>query len=216
MRIRPGTFLTSDSHFGHFAMTSFQNRNVGFEEELIAAWNAVVTNKDQVLHLGDLVMSHDKEKALGWLRRLNGRKFLILGNHDGRTDSWYKEAGFTVIPDAHESFHDKYDRWTHYLFTHEPVAVPAPNWFNIHGHNHGNLHRGATPDDRRHYDVGVDAQGYAPKRLSEIMALLAARPKEQEVIAELPFDEIPQYIQIFSEPIRRSDTGPFDASKFLE
>jgi len=163
-------------------MTKYQGRLDGFEEEIIAAWNSVVTKHDTVVHLGDLGLTN-RDKLKGWCKRLKGKKFLILGNHDSQTDAFYADCGFTVIPDAHESFRDKYDHWHDFIFTHEPVFTLPDNWFNVHGHLHGNSHRGAIIDGYRHFDVGVDAIGYAPIRLSEIMDKLYSQPQE--------------YIQIF-------------------
>ena len=50
-------------------------------EGLIANWNAKVSKSDEVYHLGDLAMGNWK-KHLPILDRLNGKKYLIRGNHD--------------------------------------------------------------------------------------------------------------------------------------
>lgn len=173
MKIRPDIFLTSDTHFGHKNITTkgWGERTPSFNEDIIRAWNSVVKPKDVVLHLGDLTMAN-KMETLEWTKQLNGKKFLVLGNHDDHSESWYEEVGFTVIPDAHESMVDKYGNWTNYLFTHEPVSNLPVGWYNIHGHLHGNSHRGILPDKAKYLDVGVDSLGFVPKRLYEIINLL--------------------------------------------
>jgi calcineurin-like phosphoesterase family protein len=106
-------FLTSDSHFGHFNVIKYCNRPFTTVEEmneaLIANWNAVVGQEDIVFHLGDF--SFHERYVEEFLSRLNGYKFLILGNHDkphpankGKTDKkfaeWvakYKSLGFEDV-----------------------------------------------------------------------------------------------------------------------
>lgn len=155
-------------------MTEYQGRNVGFEEEIIKEWNSVVSKTDTVVVLGDLAMGK-KDKIQPWTNRLKGKKYLVLGNHDSGTDSFYSYCDFTVVPDLHEAFRDKYDNWAHYLFTHEPVFGLPDGWINVHGHLHGNTHRQCEENKKprekdMHFDVGVDAIGYKPIRLFEIMS----------------------------------------------
>jgi len=53
------------------------------DETLITNWNEVVGPEDKVYHLGDIVFSkEDTDSALSLLERLNGKIFLIKGNHD--------------------------------------------------------------------------------------------------------------------------------------
>lgn len=171
MKITPSIFLTSDTHFGHSKIVTagWGVRKETFNEDIIEAWNSVVTRDDIVLHLGDLTMAN-KETTLKWTSQLKGRKYLILGNHDNSSISWFKDVGFTVIPNAHKRFKDKYENWFDVIFTHEPVWNLPKGWFNIHGHLHGNMHRGRQPNEFQYFDVGVDAIGYKPKRLYELLA----------------------------------------------
>lgn len=169
MKIRPNIFLTSDSHFGHQKMVEWGHRKETHNEDMVEAWNLVVGKDDVVLHLGDLTMCN-KEQTQKWTLRLNGEKYLILGNHDDNSDKWYQDCGFTVIPDAHYDRHDRSGNLEHFLLTHEPI-VPLPiGWYNIHGHLHGDKHRNIATSNY-HFDVGVDAIGFKPKPLFEIMAL---------------------------------------------
>ncbi|NBU74861.1 MAG: hypothetical protein EBS30_06540, partial [Planctomycetes bacterium] len=54
----------------------------------IKNWNDRVGPNDKVYHLGDVVINR---KALGIMRRLNGDKVLIRGNHDIFRDDEYRE-----------------------------------------------------------------------------------------------------------------------------
>jgi len=170
MKLTPQFFLTADTHFDHEKLVSF-GRPVDFNERIIANWNRVVGKNDSILHLGDLTMTN-KEKTMSYCKQLRGKKYLIRGNHDGASDTWYEDCGFTVVEPIFKIFRDKYDNWNKYLLTHEPVMELPSGWFNIHGHLHGNSHRGAVPDGNQHFDVGVDCCDFTPIRLYEVMTTL--------------------------------------------
>ena len=79
-------YYISDLHFYHANMNTRMDKR-GFEsveamnEYMISQWNKKVRKNDEVVILGDF--SIDKgEKTNELLRRLNARKYLIIGNHD--------------------------------------------------------------------------------------------------------------------------------------
>ncbi len=78
-------FFTSDTHFNHTNIIDYCQRpfrNIyDMNETIIANWNNVVGPDDIVFHLGDFCLGGADE----WNRildRLNGKIYLILGNHD--------------------------------------------------------------------------------------------------------------------------------------
>ena len=79
-------FFTADPHFGHANIIKYCHRpfaSVGeMDRVLIAKWNAKITADDDVWILGDFTL-RSGQNALNYLKQLNGRKHLILGNHDG-------------------------------------------------------------------------------------------------------------------------------------
>lgn len=167
MKITPQIYVTSDTHFGHKNMIKWGHREEGFDQKLVDVWNSIVFKKAIVLHLGDLTMCN-KETTLKYTSQLNGQKFLILGNHDKNSVTWYKDIGFTVIPNAYYQH-----KGSHYLFTHEPVESLPADWFNIHGHLHGNGNRldetRWIAESKQHIDVGVDPMQYKPVQLLQLM-----------------------------------------------
>lgn len=177
MKLTPHWFLTSDTHFDHSKLVNLgMGRPGNFSELIVENWNKVVGKKDFVLHLGDLTMTN-KEKTKSYTQRLNGQKFLIRGNHDGASDTWYQECGFTVVEPIFKIFKDKYDNWHKFLFTHVPVAPLPDEFFNVHGHLHGNSHRGNVPNGYQYFDVGVDCTNFTPIRLYEVFQkLLVDKP----------------------------------------
>lgn len=62
-------------------------------ETLIQRWNSVVKPEDEVWIVGDFSMKLDAKKQAEVLRRLNGVKNLILGNHDRKATAM-KAIGF--------------------------------------------------------------------------------------------------------------------------
>ena len=78
-------FFTSDTHFYHgniirFCTRPFKDVEV-MNETIISNWNNTVGQDDIVFHLGDFCLGGSAE----WtkiLDRLNGKIYLIMGNHD--------------------------------------------------------------------------------------------------------------------------------------
>ncbi|MDE6096438.1 MAG: metallophosphoesterase [Muribaculaceae bacterium] len=78
-------FFTSDTHFNHTNIISYCQRPFrdthDMNDTIIVNWNNVVGPDNIVFHLGDFCLGGADE----WNRildRLNGRVYLILGNHD--------------------------------------------------------------------------------------------------------------------------------------
>lgn len=168
MNLTPQFFIISDLHFGHANIIKYCGRPKDNDKFLIDNWNKVVSKKDKVLNLGDLSLTN-KEKTIELCSQLKGEMFLILGNHDGHSVTWYKDCGARVIEPIYKVFKDKYDKRYNVLFTHEPVVDLPKNWFNIHGHIHGGVHRDYDLTDR-HFNMSVEAIEYKPIPLYEILS----------------------------------------------
>ncbi len=79
-------YYIADQHFFHRNMlTRMDNRGFGTLEEMheymIMQWNRKVRKNDEIYILGDLSFGNG-ENTNAILRDLNGKKFLIEGNHD--------------------------------------------------------------------------------------------------------------------------------------
>ena len=135
----PSVFLVSDTHFGHAGVCRFM-REDGFtklrpwddpaemDEAMVKAWNERVRPTDKVYHLGDVVINR---KALGIMRRLNGDKVLIRGNHDIFKDDDYRQ---------HFRELRAYHVMNGMILSHIPIHSDSLGRFgvNIHGHLHAN------------------------------------------------------------------------------
>jgi len=135
----PAVFLVSDTHFGHNGVCHFMRSDgetklrpwdtaAEMDEEMVRRWNDTVRPNDKVYHLGDVVINR---KALGIMRRLNGDKVLIRGNHDIFRDDEYRQ---------HFRELRAYHVMNGMILSHIPVHEASLGRFgvNIHGHLHSN------------------------------------------------------------------------------
>lgn len=152
-------FLISDTHFGHANIINFLNEdgtrvrphwnNVDdMDEDMINRWNHIVSPNDKVYHLGDVVMNR---RYLKLVERLNGKKELVLGNHDIFDTSEYLK----YFKRVHGSV-----KLDNLVLSHIPVHPSMlPRWSlgNIHGHVHCN-----SLTDPLYKNVSVEVIDYAP------------------------------------------------------
>lgn len=156
-------WVTSDTHFGHERILTFRDpfgdlmRPFGSVEEMdetmVARWNDRVKPSDHVYHLGDVAMSRPN---LQIVKRLNGHKRLLFGNHDIYDYKDYAEVGFEKLM--------SYRVFDELIFSHIPLhSRSMPNHVNVHGHIHGNGDIG-----ERYINMSVEATDFAPLSLEEI------------------------------------------------
>lgn len=78
-------YFISDLHFNHNNIIKLCNREfknyTEMNASIIKRWNQKITPNDEVFIIGDLSFG-DGEMANTVLRKLNGEKILIIGNHD--------------------------------------------------------------------------------------------------------------------------------------
>jgi calcineurin-like phosphoesterase family protein len=163
-------FITSDIHFGHKNIMSFcpvsrafgQGDIVRMDEEIIKRWNSAIQPDDHTYILGDVAFCN-AEKAISHLKRLNGTKTLIAGNHDAKL---IKDKSFC------RQFVDIRDymtinvNGTKVIMFHYPIA----EWDQMHRgavHFHGHLHGGVSGMEAyRCLDVGMDNYNCYPWHLN--------------------------------------------------
>jgi calcineurin-like phosphoesterase family protein len=167
-------WVISDTHFNHANILKFEDK-LGkpcrvfsgvdeMNETMIANWNSVVKPQDKVYHLGDVLFGLDKP---AWLdanfKRLNGKKRLIVGNHDNikLLSQWFSEVML----------------WRDFsefglLLTHVPVHQSTlkenhrfgdGSMVNVHGH----IHQNASPDGP-YKCVCVEQTNYTPVNIDEL------------------------------------------------
>ena len=157
-------FVIADTHFNHKNIIKYCNRpykNVEFMNfDIITKWNKVVRPRDIVIHLGDFGFGTQMELNQIF-NRLNGRKFLVMGNHDYRVGKqYYEEIGFEdVIKDEFVI--------GNIVLSHYPKKV-NDNQINIYGHIH-NKEPKDWYNDNKHYCVSVEKINYTPIDIDELL-----------------------------------------------
>lgn len=161
-------YVISDSHFGHSKMEEWALRPHGFEEKIWAGISRLP--KDAILiHLGDVSMGADYDVE-SRLRELPFKKWLIRGNHDQHSITWYVNHGWDACADLMvlDLFGGRL------LLTHEPKrrinSTYGDYTKNVHGHLHGGKSR-ARPDfydENYHVEVCPEVIGYEPAKLGNV------------------------------------------------
>ncbi len=163
-------FFIADTHFNHAKVLTFDESTRPFktieehDEALIANWNNVVRPGDFVYHLGDVYLGKDPEQFKQIMKRLNGVKTLVRGNHDTFPTEVYTE----VFAHVH-GVHGKYG----FVMSHVPLHPDSvTRWgLNVHGHLHSNRvtmtklsENGWVNDhvDPRYYCVSVEQHNLTP------------------------------------------------------
>ena len=164
-------WVISDTHFGHRNIIEYCDRPFKDVTHMNYAirdnWNSVVKPEDIVYHLGDVYMGWNDKQDIGqFLASLNGRKRLVLGNHD---------EGKDVV--LHKAF-QKIMVWRMFpefglLLTHVPVHESAlikgdkkdnpKKLLNVHGH----IHEKPSPTVD-HRNVSVEQINYTPINIEEL------------------------------------------------
>jgi calcineurin-like phosphoesterase family protein len=156
-------WLVSDTHFNHTNIIKYCNRPFKdtneMNDKLIKNWNSVVAKDDIVYHLGDFAMGSG-DKVSGLTASLNGRKSIILGNHDTHSAMWFMEHGF----DWACRFPIVFNKFM--ILSHEPIFMEANSpYINVHGH----VHQHKYADEEHYYNVSVEHHNYTPVNLDEIL-----------------------------------------------
>jgi calcineurin-like phosphoesterase family protein len=158
----------ADLHLGHVSMSIKRGFSSVDEhdEYIITKWNSVVHKRDVTYILGDVTM----EKAeYDVLNRLNGRKYVVLGNHDklshARKLLEYVDSVAGMV------------KYKGIMLTHCPIhPMELEHRFpkNIHGHIHDKQVMLFHPDDPyqspnpSYICVSCERVDYTPKTLEEL------------------------------------------------
>jgi calcineurin-like phosphoesterase family protein len=166
-------FFTADTHFGHEGIIRMCGRPFGsvadMNEVLIARWNAVVRPQDDIYHLGDFAYRSHPEHLRELFGRLNGRKRLVIGNHDRKPTlglPWAEPPSHRMFPKLESGGRVVLDHYAGrtWMGAHHGVV-------QLFGHSHGRM-----LGNSQSLDVGVDCWDYRPASWDEIRLRLAGLP----------------------------------------
>lgn len=158
-------FVISDTHFGHTNMLKFTNLDGSLmrpfscveemDEMMVKRWNETVSPSDIVYHLGDVYFGEGHKH----LSRLNGKKRLILGNHDNLKDGHLLKI------------FQKITMWRMFkefdaLLTHVPVHKSSlyKTKYNLHGHVHYN----SLPEEE-YVNCSTEVLDYTPRPIETLV-----------------------------------------------
>jgi calcineurin-like phosphoesterase family protein len=184
------TYFTADLHFDHTNIIEYCKRPWGnanyMNEGLIKNYNARVQPEDTCYFLGDIGFCH-AEYLYALLKRMNGRKILIFGNHDNVIRK-NRELFEGIFEEMHDFLEVKV-KDERLILCHYPLLA-WPRGIMLHGHCHGTaVYPRNNFGDKRILDVGVDCHGYAPIGLDTV------RSKVDTRINNLPEDEKKYYLK---------------------
>lgn len=189
--LEPPFYVVSDTHFYHDNIVKYCDRHpqiaaligprkpvhtVDHNAYMVERWNAVVGPDDKVLHLGDLYAWFKDGRTkfeYNILPRLNGDKYLILGNHDKDKPAVYEEMGFTVLEPFETTINGRRVSFSHYPWEfnefHEGII-------HVHGHIHNNGYPktsnwadGTEPTQPNQINVSVEMIDYAPQKITDLI-----------------------------------------------
>ena len=173
-------YFTSDTHFNHaniigFCSRPFKNVNE-MNETLITNWNRIVGADDIVFHLGDFCLGGSAEWT-NVLNRLNGKIYLIVGNHDMKNlrQSYYDRFEEIVMQK-----HIEIGKQKIYL-NHCPFLCYGGAYkdtWQLFGHVHTSKNNTGKDASRLNmlfptqYDVGVDNNNFTPVSFDQVKAII--------------------------------------------
>lgn len=217
-------WFTSDTHFSHANIMRFCGRPFESAEQmnevLIRNWNETVPPDGIVFHLGDFCYGGSAE----WtdiISRLNGKIYLVLGNHDMKNiRQGYMDKFEAVMQQMTIRVNDQ-----PIILNHNPFLCYGGSYrdvWQLFGHVHsGPLSKTGLDIPRLkvlfplQYDVGVDNNDYRPVSFEEVKAKIEAQVEESRRMICLPelFSEATSRKILFIDPktcfCNADPDGPF-------
>lgn len=161
-------YFISDLHFGHNNILKFERTEfetiAEHDQHIIDTINKKVKMTDTLYILGD-VGNVDK------VRYLNGRKILLMGNHDTQSSGVYR-AFFSEVYEYPFYFNKRI------LLSHHPHPVDSGT-LNVHGHLHG-----SHLDSRNHMNLSAAMLNYTPVDENMLNGVAGSLDKDNHAFLE--------------------------------
>ncbi len=126
-------YFIADLHLFHKNIIQIENRPFNslydMHNVIIKNWNKKINKFDKVYILGDLTFGNQQD-SLKVIEQLNGRKYLIKGNHDKKPNNWYRDVGIYNVSESPILLNN------YFICSHEPMLYIKYPFINIHGHVH--------------------------------------------------------------------------------
>lgn len=150
-------------------------------EEMIERHNSVVAKSDIVYFLGDFAFERDENVVINIVKRLNGEKHFVAGNHDKlmfneRIMKMFQSFRKTPFAEIYVEDDEARNGRQSITLCHFPML----SWNKAHhgaihlfGHEHGNF---ACYENNQQLDVGVDCWDFYPASYEQIKNKLKTLP----------------------------------------
>lgn len=181
-------YFTSDTHFNHTNIISYCQRpfkNVDeMNERIIVNWNEIVSEDDIIFHLGDFCLGGAAE----WTRlldRLNGKIYLIMGNHDRKN---IRQGFMDRFEHVAMQMHIEVGKQRIYL-NHYPFLCFEGGYkdvWQLFGHVHTRKTNTGIDAGRlqylypTQYDVGVDNNNFAPVSFEQVKRIIGKQVEQSK------------------------------------
>ena len=166
-------YMISDTHFNHKKIIEYCKRPFKdikeMNDTIINNWNKIVKKDDVVYHLGDFFLG-SKYDLKDIVDKLNGKIYLIRGNHDRLTAKSYEDCGIKELKNA-PIIMDDYK----IVLSHSPIpdTMIKNGYINIHGHIHQKrieeIYDNTLFDKNKHINVSCDMIKFKPISLKTIL-----------------------------------------------
>ena len=168
-------WFTSDLHLSHTNVISMNNRPFAssqqMDEEIIKRWNKKIAPNDTVYVLGDVCWGWNSKRIHDTFSKMNGIKYLIIGNHDKLGPHQLSNVWAEITPYKRITI-DNY----RVILSHYPIAEWDCAWhgsIHLYGHTHGMFNLSDFTKLMPHkntncLDIGVDTNNYYPYSWDDI------------------------------------------------
>jgi len=184
-------FIISDLHHSHSNIIRYEQRPfknvIEMNEYISNNWNSVVTDRDRVFVLGDVMFSHNEKEVIEFLNSLNGKIIIVYGNHDKPLTKLFFQCRFRnskekiyIAPPIYEPKviigEEDGGKYEKVFLSHYPTF----SWNGkYHGRKHfyGHVHTGDEWHDFRKlgiknaYNVTVEILDYTPHTFRDVMEI---------------------------------------------
>ena len=168
-------YYTADLHLGHVNILQLSNRPFRTIEEMnetiINNINAKVKNNDDLYILGDF--SYKCKNPVDYLSKINGKKHLIIGNHDGKLLE--NKVAMKMFIEA-TPYLKINDNSRQVILCHYPIAewdgFFRERTYHLFGHVHNNFNNPwyeFMSKQHNCWNVGVDVTNFQPVTLDELI-----------------------------------------------
>ncbi len=176
-------FYIADTHFGHYNIIRLCQRPFQTVDEMdqtmIKNWNQAVSDEDTVYILGDVSFSKGSKSPDEYLSKLNGKKIIIMGNHDydilKNKQKYLKQKIAKWISDYSEIRDELNGENKRIILSHYPI-LEWNGFFRGSIHLYGHIHNNTENQTLKimqnidnAYNVGADILDFTPRTLDEVI-----------------------------------------------